>query len=138
MMLFHLTHLAASDLINSLIEFFHDMEPIQNVQGMGDFLSNHPHVGFPHVGTNIAKAFASLLTQECEKRRKAFTTSAFCHIEQPFLLIVNLVDQSRIFMSLANRYLIYSNTGDAIQITTRPVPPRQQTLPHDKLNANWF
>ena len=44
--------LAAADLVNRLVHLLHDVEAVQDVDGLLQLLGNHVQVGLPHVATD--------------------------------------------------------------------------------------
>ena len=105
----------APDFIDGFIEFFGDVEAIENIERGGQHPGDDVEVGFPHIGTNDLDLGAALGSEVLEEAGEGVGLAILDDAEQTLASTVDLIDQCHVFVPQAVGDLIDADGGDAIQ-----------------------
>jgi len=79
--------------VNHFAQMRHDVEPVQNMDGLPCFLRYHFQVGLPHVTANIGQFFRPLFSKPAEESQQGLDLPFLANPEQPPAVRINLIDQ---------------------------------------------
>ena len=113
--MFHAARLVSADIIESLIHLCHDVEPVEDMEGIGALLADNLQIGLPHVGTDEDDLGGHLIADGGEKSVKGFDRSFFSHPKQARDIEIDLVNQGEIFMTLGVLDLVDADGVDGTE-----------------------
>jgi hypothetical protein len=106
----------ASDFVNGLVEFFDDMETVQNVESIGQKVRGTVEIGLPHVRAQEADAGTELLTENLKEVVDGGLGAIIADPKQSLAMRIDLINQSPELVFLANMNLIDTQSGDPGEI----------------------
>ncbi len=110
------------DVINGLIQVGHDVEAIQDMNGVAGLFHNDLQVRPPHIATDVLQCLAAFRAEPPEEPQERADGALLPHPQQSFARGVNLVDQRQILMPPLPLDLIDADGADTRQIHVRPSP----------------
>jgi len=95
-LILQLFRLLGAHFVNRLVQVGHDVEPVQDVDGMSRLLGNHLQIGFPHIATDKTQHLGPFLAKPAEEPQQGFDLSPRSNPQQPFAMGIDLVDQCQV------------------------------------------
>ena len=108
-------NLQAPNLIDGLSELLHDVEPVENVQGLRSFLRNDFHIRMPHVAANEPELGGTFFSEHAEEPEKGLDLSFRPTPEKPPEPGIELIDHSEVLVPFEYGDLVDSNLGHALE-----------------------
>ena len=109
-------------VINGLVQMGHNVEPIQDMNGLAGLFRNDLQVWPPHVTTDILQRLAMLRAEPPEESQERSDGSLLPDPQQSLARGVNLVDQGQVLMPPLPLDLIDADGADTSKIHVRPSP----------------
>ena len=106
---------SARNLIQRLVHLGHDVKTIQNMQGLGAFLTNDLQIGFPHIRADEDDLRGDLFTYGGEESLERLNGSFLAHPEQADHAQVDLIHQRQVLVALGVLDFIYADGVDLDQ-----------------------
>ena len=106
----------APDFVDGLVEFFDDMEAVENLQSLGEMPGGGIEVGLPHVRADEADALAELGAKNLEEELEGLLGAVGADPQEALAVVVDLVDQRPKLILLSDMDLIYPKGLDAGEV----------------------
>ena len=111
------TGFLAPDFVNGVIEFFDDVEGVEDLQGVGQVGGRRLEIGLPHVRADEANARAKLGAENLEEEIEGFLGAVPTDPQEALAVSVNLVDQRPELVFLAHMDLIDAKSYDPGEVS---------------------
>ena len=108
--------------VDGFVQMGHDVEPIQDMNGMAGLFRNHLQVRSPHIATNIVQRVAAVPTEPPEEPQERSDCAFLPDPPQSFARGINLIDQRQVLMPALPLDLIDTNRSYARQVHMSPPP----------------
>ena len=106
--------------VDCLVQMGHDVEPIQDMEGLAGLFRNHAQVRLPRVTPDRVQPVAPLGADPAEEPQERPDGSLFSHPQQPRARGVTLVHQGQVLMPPLPWDLIDADGSDTSQVHVRP------------------
>ena len=113
--LFHAARLVSADIVESLVHLCHDVEPVEDMEGIGALLADDLQIGFPHVGTNEDDLRGHLVADGGEESSKGLDRSFFSDPKQARDIEIDLVNQREVLMTFGVLDLVDADGVDGTE-----------------------
>jgi len=110
------TGFLASDFIDCVIEFFDDVEGVEDLKCVGQVSGGRLDVGLPHVRADEADALAELGAENLEEEVEGLLGAVGADPQEPLAVVVDLIDQRPELVLLAHMDLVHTESLDAGKI----------------------
>ena len=107
---FELGHFHATDLINGLPELPHNVEAVQDIQGLRGFFGNDLQIRWPHIATDELELGRPLLSEHAEEAKKGLGSPLIAAPEKPSGSGIELVDHGEVLVAFEDGNLVSSLT----------------------------
>ena len=105
----HAPGFGGADVVERLVYFGHDVEPVEDIERLGTHLADHPQVGFPHVRTDELNLRRYLGADHGKEFPEGLHGPFPTNPQQPGTAQVDLIHQGQIFVPFAALNLVYAN-----------------------------
>ena len=105
----------APDLVDSLPELLHDVEPVENMKGLRGFFGDHFQIGLPHVAAHEPEPSGALLSEHPEEPKEGFDPPFGTAPQKAAEAGVQLVDHGEVLVSFEYGNLVHSDLGDPLE-----------------------
>src|SRR5215469_13624416 len=127
---FHAAGFLGADLVERLVHFGDDVEPVENVQRLGTFLLDDLQIWLPHIRADEGDLGDDLLAHGGEEFLEGFDGSFSPDPEQAGDADVDLVDQGQVLVAFGVLDFIDANGVDLTERAMLQSPRRRHVPPH--------
>ncbi len=112
-----------SDFVNSFAHMAHDMETIEDIDGILGFFCDDIQVWPPHVTANKAQALAAILTEPIKKGAEGFGGAVWSDPQQAPIPSIELIDQGdKLVLSFAPADFVGADGVDIVEVSMLKPP----------------
>jgi hypothetical protein len=117
-----LSGFCSPDFVYSLAKVAHDMEAVDDVNGLARNLAHGPQVRLPHVAADETKLARPFFAEFLEKLPQGFLGSLSPDPQKPLATGVNLIDQGQVFMAFLPSDFIDPDRCHSLKAAMRQSP----------------
>ena len=111
------------DFINGLVHMAHDVETIENIDGLAGFLGHNLQVRFPHVSADESQHRRPVRTKLIEETHQGFLRAIFTNPEESLAAVVDLVNQrQKLGALLSPADFVDAECGYVVQVPVSQAP----------------
>ena len=114
--------LIGPDLVDCLSHVTHNVEPIENMYGLGGLLGNDCQVGLPHIGGDELETRAFFRSQPVEEAAESLHRPVLADPQKAFAVLVDLVHQRDVGMAFFEGDLVDPDGQDPGRAHVFPAP----------------
>jgi hypothetical protein len=106
---FTLFGLRGSNIIHRLVHLGDNVEPVEDVEGLGTLFASHTQIGLPHVRADKLDLCRQLRADHGKETLEGFHGTFLADPQQPGTAHINLIHQGRIFVPFGILNLVHAN-----------------------------